>query len=594
MKSNLFTNNNSNSYTNSSVHACYEFNFIFKLIKDILRNKKIRKNILGTKRFNFQCHNAYPDISIAEIEDFEYLAYYFILITKRYYRKILKLKKSDIFDIPSESQNSKNIRYLISLIDIAIKSKPKRKFSFHCSSSGNRIVDELFKRYYLRKHSIKISIHKYSKMIKPSNDLNFDYKKLSIDKKSFIKPMLKTKKINTLNIPNTGFIHHKNQKNSKAYFKLKKDLSISNNFITLDYLSMYEYGNQKKVELFKNIINFSFNLVKRNIWKIIFKNLFYEILEIISCKIYYLCCINAIKTLKLKYLICSYISLKHEKILYQACRNTNTISIFYDFSMGCPLNKYHPGNTKIDLMRNPYFLITFGAQRCEQYKTVKRAKSDIINIKNALCPQIEFAREQIKQKCNLNKKWDKEKYESNSIKISIFDNLYGFNYSVKENDVQSCIDSLETSIFKKVILIHNKKDGFLEKNIKNSNLNYIYQERANFTNSYYSDFIISLGFQGAAIKSAFAFDKPIIFFSENRNYFKEAYFFFDEKQNEKIFMLIKKLTFNRNKFIKSISNKSEYINFIKKIELYSKKLFNELKLNNLDSANKIIQNIINK
>ena len=100
---------------------------------------------MGTKRFNFQCHNAYPDISIAEIEDFEYLAYYFILITKRYYRKILKLKKNDVFDIPSESQNSKNIRYLISLIEIAIKSKPKRKFSFHCSSTGNRIVDELFK-----------------------------------------------------------------------------------------------------------------------------------------------------------------------------------------------------------------------------------------------------------------------------------------------------------------------------------------------------------------------------------------------------------------------------------------------------------------
>ena len=84
MKSNPFTDNNSNRYINSSIHACYEFNLIFKIIKDIIRNKKIRKNILGTKRFNFQCHNAYPDISIAEIEDFEYLAYYFILITKKY------------------------------------------------------------------------------------------------------------------------------------------------------------------------------------------------------------------------------------------------------------------------------------------------------------------------------------------------------------------------------------------------------------------------------------------------------------------------------------------------------------------------------
>ena len=94
--------------------------------------------------------------------------------------------------------------------------------------------------------------------------------------------------------------------------------------------------------------------------------------------------------------------------------------------------------------------------------------------------------------------------------------------------------------------------------------------------------------------SRFAFDKPIIFFSENRNFFNEAYFFFDKKQNEKILLLINELTFNGDKFMKSISNKSEYINFIKKIELFSKKLFSELKLYNLDSAHKIIHNIINK
>ncbi len=594
MKSNFFKNNNIHKITKSSVYACYKPHLVLNLILDNFRSKKNIKDVLGTKRFNFQCENEFPDISIAEIEDFEYLAYYFILITKRYYRKLLKLNKKEIFDIPSESQNCKNIRYLISLIEIAIKSKPKNKFLFHCSSSGNKVVDKLFKKYYLRKHSIKISIHKFSKIIKPSNDLNFDYKKLSIDKTSFIKPILKTKRINTSNSTNKGFIHHKNQNNQQPYYKLKKDLSFSNNFISLDYLSMYQYGNQKKIKLFKDILNFSFNLLKKNIWKIIRQNLFYEILEIISCKIYYICCINSIKTLKLKYLISSYISFKHEKILFQACRDTNTISIFYDFSMGFPVNKFHPGNSQSDLIRNPNFLITFGEQRCKQYKSVKRSKSDNINIENALCPQIEFAREQIKQKSYTNKKWDKKKYESNSIKISIFDNLYGFNYHIKEIDILSCIDSLEISTLNKVILIHNKRDGFLEKHIRNSNLKYIFQEKGNFTNSFHSDFIISLGFQGAAIKAAFAFHKPIIFFSENRNFFNDAYFFFDKKQNENILTLINELTFNGDKFMNSISNKKEYINFIRKIELHSKKLFSELNLDNLDSAQKIINNIINK
>ena len=121
-----------------------------------------------------------------------------------------------------------------------------------------------------------------------------------------------------------------------------------------------------------------------------------------------------------------------------------------------------------------------------------------------------------------------------------------------------------------------------------------FQEKANFTNSFYSDFVISIGFQGAAIKAAFAFHKPIIFFSENRNYFNEAYFFFNKKQNENILLLINELTFNGDKFMKSITNKKEYLKFIKKIELNSKKLFSELNLDKLESAQKIINNIINK
>ena len=271
-------------------------------------------------------------------------------------------------------------------------------------------------------------------------------------------------------------------------------------------------------------MKFIIKIFKKNFWKIVINNYFNEILEIISCKIYYLCCINSIKSLKLKYLICSYISFKHEKILFQACRDTNTVSIFYDFSMGLPSNKKHPGNSQIDLIRNPDYLITFGSQRCEQYKAVKRLKSENVKIKNALCPQIEFAIEQAKNKQNSINILDLEKYNSSKLKISIFDNLYGFNYHIKEIDIVSCINCLKLINLEKIVLVHNKRDGFLKKYIENSGLIYILQERANFSNSYYSDFIISLGFQGAAIKSAFAFNKPIIFFSENKKFFNDSYF----------------------------------------------------------------------
>ena len=142
----------------------------------------------------------------------------------------------------------------------------------------------------------------------------------------------------------------------------------------------------------------------------------------------------------------------------------------------------------------------------------------------------------------------------------------------------SCINSLEISNLEKIILMHNKRDGFLKTYLKNSNLIYIPQKKSDFTNCYYSDLIISLGFQRAALKSAFAFNKPIIFFSESRKFFKDSYFFFDKKQDENISFLINQLTFNGEKLMKSIGSKLEFTKFKRKIETYSKELFKELNL----------------
>ena len=100
------------------VYSCYSINLIIKLIFEFFKNKKNLNNILGTKRFDFQCEKKYPDISISEIEDFEYLAFHFILVAKRYYRKILKLKTKDIYGIPDDGQNCIYIRYFISLVEI--------------------------------------------------------------------------------------------------------------------------------------------------------------------------------------------------------------------------------------------------------------------------------------------------------------------------------------------------------------------------------------------------------------------------------------------------------------------------------------------
>ena len=168
MKKKILKNTKIKKSNIPEVYSCYNINLIIKLINKFFKSKKSLNHIFGIKRFDFECEKKYPEISISEVEDFEYLAFHFILITKRYYRKILKLKTNDIFGVPDEGQNRSNIRYLISLVEINLKSKPKSNFIFHCCTSGNKIVDELFKRYYLRKYSIQIKVNRISLFIKPS------------------------------------------------------------------------------------------------------------------------------------------------------------------------------------------------------------------------------------------------------------------------------------------------------------------------------------------------------------------------------------------------------------------------------------------
>ena len=70
MKNNIFKKNKSIKQNYSAVYSCYNNHLIIKLIINIIFKKKRIKTTLGTKRFNFECQNQYPEISIAEIEDF--------------------------------------------------------------------------------------------------------------------------------------------------------------------------------------------------------------------------------------------------------------------------------------------------------------------------------------------------------------------------------------------------------------------------------------------------------------------------------------------------------------------------------------------
>ena len=124
---------------------------------------------------------------------------------------------------------------------------------------------------------------------------------------------------------------------------------------------------------------------------------------------------------------------------------------------------------------------------------------------------------------------------------------------------------------------------------------YILQKKANFSNVFYSDFIISIGWQGSAIKSAFAFQKPLIFFTENSIYFEEPSFHLKSAENQKVTKLIENLTYNSELLSKALSNKDRYKDFYLKIRENSSKLLTSFNLTeDLERASEVIINLIQK
>ena len=228
---------------------------------------------------------------------------------------------------------------------------------------------------------------------------------------------------------------------------------------------------------------------------------------------------------------------------------------------------------------------------CNLYNNKRSFESRNSIVINSNCPQVEFAKFEINKKLKNN--YD-DLYISKKLKISIFDNNFGYNFYITEKDAEGCIESLKITGFKGIILCHNKRKGALDKCLKNSNLNYILQAKGDFTNAYYSDFIISIGFQGAALKASFAFKKPIIFFSENNFYFEKAEFFTSNYKNLEIRKIIKNLTFNKNSLSLALSTNKSYEDFLIQIQKNTLLVLRELDLtNNLKSAHKIIDKIIN-
>ena len=191
------------------IFGCYSIQLLPYLILHFKRYGKFPEIFLGTIGFNCNESKNYPNISISQIEQLEYLSYYFVQIANRINKKILRINHDHLLKLYDQEQVYLNTRYILSLIDLAIKNNTQDSFNFICPSSGNKIVNQLIKKYYKKNHSINVIISYLSKIIKPNDDLLFIYKKPKFNKSSFLYPFLKSKNYKFKKNINIGFVHHK-------------------------------------------------------------------------------------------------------------------------------------------------------------------------------------------------------------------------------------------------------------------------------------------------------------------------------------------------------------------------------------------------
>ena len=258
-----------------------------------------------------------------------------------------------------------------------------------------------------------------------------------------------------------------------------------------------------------------------------------------------------LKKTDIKYLFCSHRSFLLENLLYTACRLSKVESIAWDFSLGYPFENIY--KKEISLTTKPDKYIVNSTFRQEQYKN---ANKDYINSGNRLeivnlnCIQVQYARKLAKDYKNIS-------YPSRNIVVSLFDNNYGENSGLSFKFADELALILSNYRNKLSCIVHSKINRkYLENVLSKRNININKAPKGDFSLAKKCDLIISIGFQGSAIKAAFAFNKPMIFFVPDRSYFDNMNFANDIIYNKKTINIFRKLIFS-NIEIQSLFSKNK-------------------------------------
>ncbi len=568
----------------SSIYTCNSIRSVsLKLLGSFHRRNFTLINSEGTIKYGFFETRKPYYFSQAEIESWEYKSFQLIESAERYKRLRLQIKNSTPYYLPNKGVLQGNVRYLISIIEVALKKYyPKNdKVLIFTSSTGNRLIDKLMVRYFKRNHNIDISIELFSRLI-ISNDLLLQYKKLKpLYLLKYSWSLLPSEKKCFDSYISRVYIHHPKIDLYKPFNSIKPSEN-KDNFLSLDFKDFCRLGSKPSyslIFLIKRILKYT---TFSNLYALLKYNLLIDYLDIISNELFLFNSINFLKLYKVKSVICSYISFDFENLIYDSCRAVNVRTIMLDYSLGypCSPNKNRHSKVEISLARFPDYILVSSDYRKQQYLAAITQNNRNVNtvVLKCICPLVTYA---IENSPYSSKKLKHKDYFSNNnnqiVKLSIFDNVYGANYHLAYSDTDTLSSAIANSNIKFEVLAHSKsRSSYLTDSLSRGNIEFLAQKQGSFSAVYNVDFVISIGFQGSALKAALAFDKPILFYINNPRFFEQSECSFTTDQDNSFRNLIDNLTYNEESIKLLFNSFSTFKSSYNQLHNSTRKLFREI------------------
>ena len=516
-----------------------------------------------TEKFNFL---KYIDSSEAE-------SHRILNLYTRYMLKKFKLKNYDHYIFENCPRYSFHLLHINGIILKSIESSYLKKDNLIYNPTQCIEIDILVKRFIKKKYKINLI---YSKNYLIKNYLIFKPFKYSLINliKEIIIDLKETK------LKKSKDKNHSNKKYDSSLLILSHEHSKKNasyNNFSNKVAQVFSNSGKKIIILKPSEIGLTFNDKFRNLLyivkilfaKIIFyKKIKFSDLHFIIFQIYNNIYKNKLKRYfiknKIKKIISTYITYRYEPIYYEAAREANIKFLTLDYSLGYPIlektyYRYLPDTKKIGniIFSNSIF-------RTEQYLDSLSFLKKSPQIKPLICPQADYFK---KQKNIINLK-------SGRKTIGIVDG----NEWALGNDIYSIVKLLSDTKYEITFLLQSKS-GQLEKEFKRYNFDEKYLingTKGNLTNLRNADFIISIGWQSAALKAAAFFEKPLIFYTILSYPYDKHFFSFKKIKNKRMNQLCSELWFYSDNFINKFEEIIQSDNEFKSIKNKSSELLEEI------------------